>query len=278
MHGVRYAATAVSGRTAYVFGGEVLGRELGTVQAVDLATGRTRVVARLPVPLGHAMAATVGGRMLLMGGRVAPDRQTAAMWWFDPASGPVHPRGPAPDGAQRRRGRGVRPPDLVARGRGPDGHRRGPDNLGAVRGAWNDPILARLSAVRRAKIVCTLGPAVDTPEKIRELVDAGMDVARLNMSHGTHDDHRRRYDMVRAASDATGHGVGIIADLQGPKIRLETFADGKAKLAKGAEFVITTRDVEGDATICGTTYKGLPGRRVGGRPDPGRRRQAPAAA
>ena len=86
-----------------------------------------------------------------------------------------------------------------------------------------------------------------------------MDVARLNMSHGTHDDHRRRYDLVRQASDATGHGVGIIADLQGPKIRLETFAGGKAKLAAGDEFVITTRDVEGDATICGTTYKGLPG-------------------
>jgi pyruvate kinase len=113
--------------------------------------------------------------------------------------------------------------------------------------------------VRRAKIVCTLGPAVDTPEMIRTLVETGMDVARLNMSHGTHEEHRRRYDMVRQASDDTGHGVGIMADLQGPKIRLETFRDGKAKLVKGAGFVITTRDVEGDATICGTTYKGLPG-------------------
>jgi pyruvate kinase len=113
--------------------------------------------------------------------------------------------------------------------------------------------------VRRAKIVCTLGPAVDTADDIRRLVEAGMDVARLNMSHGNHDDHRRRYDMVRQASDSTGHGVGIIADLQGPKIRLETFAGGKAKLATGDEFVITTRDVEGDATICGTTYHGLPG-------------------
>jgi pyruvate kinase len=112
--------------------------------------------------------------------------------------------------------------------------------------------------VRRAKIVCTLGPAVDTPEMIRTLVETGMDVARLNMSHGTHEEHRRRYDMVRQASDDTGHAVGIIADLQGPKIRLETFKDGKVKLAKGARFVITTRDVEGDATICGTTYKELP--------------------
>jgi pyruvate kinase len=116
-----------------------------------------------------------------------------------------------------------------------------------------------LSAVRRAKIVCTLGPAVDTPEMIRRLVEAGMDVARLNMSHGNHDDHRRRYELVREASDATGHGVGIVADLQGPKIRLETFATGKARLVEGDEFVITTRDVEGDASICGTTYRGLPG-------------------
>jgi pyruvate kinase len=113
--------------------------------------------------------------------------------------------------------------------------------------------------VRRAKIVCTLGPAVDTADHIRRLVEAGMDVARLNMSHGNHDDHRRRYDLVRQASDATGHGVGIVADLQGPKIRLETFAAGKVKLATGDEFVITTRDVEGDASICGTTYQGLPG-------------------
>jgi len=116
-----------------------------------------------------------------------------------------------------------------------------------------------LSVVRRAKIVCTLGPAVDTADDIRRLVEAGMDVARLNMSHGNHGDHRRRYDMVRQASDATGHGVGIIADLQGPKIRLETFAGGKAEIAAGEEFVITTRDVEGDATICGTTHQGLPG-------------------
>jgi Kelch motif len=84
--GVRYAATARVGHTAYVFGGEVLGAELDTVQAVDLRTGGTRTVAALPVPLGHAMAATVAGRILLAGGRVTPDRQTAAMWWFDPAT------------------------------------------------------------------------------------------------------------------------------------------------------------------------------------------------
>ncbi len=113
--------------------------------------------------------------------------------------------------------------------------------------------------MRRAKIVCTLGPATSSPEQIRTLVDAGMDVARLNMSHGSHEDHERSYRHVREASDATGHGVGIFADLQGPKIRLETFADGMAALEVGQTWTITTRDVPGDAVICGTTYKGLPG-------------------
>lgn len=113
--------------------------------------------------------------------------------------------------------------------------------------------------MRRAKIVCTLGPATSTPEQIRELVDAGMDVARLNMSHGDHDQHTEVYKLVREASDATGHGVGIFADLQGPKIRLGTFAEGPVDLYAGQSWVITTRDVEGNAVECGTTYEGLPG-------------------
>jgi len=113
--------------------------------------------------------------------------------------------------------------------------------------------------VARAKIVCTLGPAVSTTEKIRALIDVGMDVARLNMSHGSHADHEAAYHLVRKAADESGHGVAIFADLQGPKIRLETFAEGPTALAVGDFFTITTRDVPGDATICGTTYKGLPG-------------------
>jgi Kelch motif len=94
--GVRYAATAVLGRTAYVFGGEVDGRELGDVQAVELRTGVTREAGRLPVPLGHAMAATVGRRILVMGGRVGPDLQTPKMWWFDPTTGRFTPAGSLP--------------------------------------------------------------------------------------------------------------------------------------------------------------------------------------
>ncbi len=113
--------------------------------------------------------------------------------------------------------------------------------------------------MHRAKIVCTLGPATSSPERIQELVEAGMDVARLNMSHGTHADHERSYRLVREAADVTGHGVGIIADLQGPKIRLDTFADGPVSLNTGDRFTITTRDVPGDRSVCGTTYDGLPG-------------------
>ncbi len=113
--------------------------------------------------------------------------------------------------------------------------------------------------MRRAKIVCTLGPAVATPEGIRALVDAGMDVARMNLSHGSYADHERVYKMVRQASDESGHAIGIFADLQGPKIRLGTVADGPVHLAGGAAFTITTRDVPGDAEICSTTYAGLPG-------------------
>jgi pyruvate kinase len=113
--------------------------------------------------------------------------------------------------------------------------------------------------VRRAKIVCTLGPAVNTPEQIRALVDAGMDVARMNLSHGSYDDHERVYRMVREAADATGHGGGICADLQGPKIRLGKVAGGPLMLQQGQQFTITTRDVPGDHEICPTTYMGLPG-------------------
>jgi pyruvate kinase len=86
-----------------------------------------------------------------------------------------------------------------------------------------------------------------------------MDVARLNMSHGSHEDHAEAYRLVREASDASGHGVGIFADLQGPKIRLGTFADGPVTLERGQAWTITTRDVEGNDRECGTTYAGLPG-------------------
>ncbi|MFE9258004.1 pyruvate kinase [Streptomyces sp. NPDC006879] len=113
--------------------------------------------------------------------------------------------------------------------------------------------------MRRSKIVCTLGPAVDSYEQLKALIEAGMNVARFNMSHGSHAEHEERYHRVRQAAQDTGRAVGVLADLQGPKIRLETFAEGPVELVRGDEFTITTEDVPGDKSICGTTYKGLPG-------------------
>ncbi|SEQ70610.1 pyruvate kinase [Streptomyces radiopugnans] len=113
--------------------------------------------------------------------------------------------------------------------------------------------------MRRSKIVCTLGPAVDSYDQLKTLIEAGMNVARFNMSHGSHAEHEERYHRLRKASQETGRAIGVLADLQGPKIRLETFADGPVELVRGDEFTITTEDVPGDRTICGTTYKGLPG-------------------
>ncbi len=113
--------------------------------------------------------------------------------------------------------------------------------------------------MRRAKIVCTLGPATSTPESIEALVRAGMDVARLNLSHGTYADHEAVYHMVREASDRVGRAIGIFADLQGPKIRLGWFAEGGARIKVGQDFTITTRDIPGDHRVAPTTYAGLPG-------------------
>lgn len=112
---------------------------------------------------------------------------------------------------------------------------------------------------RRAKIVATLGPATSSPETLRRLVDAGLDVARLNLSHGTHDDHRASLVNLRQAAADAKRAVGVLADLQGPKIRVGTFPDGPVELAADDEFTITIEDVPGDRQRVSTTYKGLPG-------------------
>ncbi|MCU1672780.1 MAG: pyruvate kinase [Frankiales bacterium] len=112
---------------------------------------------------------------------------------------------------------------------------------------------------RRAKIVCTLGPATHSYEGVRALVYAGMDVARLNFSHGTHEQHREAYLWVRQASDESGRGVGVLADLQGPKIRLGRFVDGPTVWANGETVTITTEDVPGTHDRVSTTYAGLAG-------------------
>jgi len=110
---------------------------------------------------------------------------------------------------------------------------------------------------RRGKIVCTLGPATGSDDMVTALVQAGMDVARLNFSHGDHSDHEAAYRRVRSASDVTGRAVGVLADLQGPKIRLGRFAEGATVWANGETVRITVADCEGTHDRVSTTYRKL---------------------
>jgi len=112
--------------------------------------------------------------------------------------------------------------------------------------------------MRRAKIVATLGPATSSYEQIRAIIDAGVDVARMNLSHGTYDVHEGVYQNVRKAANDSGRAVAVLVDLQGPKIRLGKFEGGPYELAEGDIFKITTEDIVGNKEIVSTTFKGLP--------------------
>lgn len=112
--------------------------------------------------------------------------------------------------------------------------------------------------MRRAKIVCTLGPATASMDKVRELVGAGMDVARINRSHGDYAEHEALVAHVRAAAAESGRAVAVLVDLQGPKIRLGRFVDGEHELAVGDVFTITTEAVPGTKELVSTTFAGLP--------------------
>ncbi len=112
--------------------------------------------------------------------------------------------------------------------------------------------------MRRTKIVCTIGPASSSPEVLRQLIRAGMNVARLNFSHGTHEEHARVIVQIREIAAELGAPVAIMQDLQGPKIRLGKFRGGHVQLLQGAEFALTTRPVEGTVEIASTTYDRLP--------------------
>lgn len=114
-------------------------------------------------------------------------------------------------------------------------------------------------SMRRAKIVCTMGPAVESHEKAAELIAAGMNVARLNLSHGGYEEHQNRLNLIRKAAADAGRPVAILVDLQGPKIRLGRFENGPHELKRGDTFTITTEEISGTKERVGTTYKGLPG-------------------
>jgi len=117
-----------------------------------------------------------------------------------------------------------------------------------------------MSSLRRTKIVATLGPATDDLATLTEMVRTGVDVVRLNFSHGTQDDHRRRLELVRAADAATGKCVGVLADLGGPKIRIESFREGRVRLQEGASFTLDTAldPRAGTVEAVGVAYKDLP--------------------
>src|SRR6266581_474312 len=113
--------------------------------------------------------------------------------------------------------------------------------------------------MRRTKIVCTIGPASNSQEKLEQLMRAGMNVARLNFSHGTHDEHALVIERVRVIAARLGCSIAILQDLQGPKIRTGTLQGGQpVRLLDGAALTVTTRPIVGDAQVVSTTYKQLP--------------------
>ncbi|MFC1561400.1 pyruvate kinase [candidate division KSB1 bacterium] len=113
--------------------------------------------------------------------------------------------------------------------------------------------------LRRAKIVCTLGISSNTYAKIKALAESGMDVARLNFSHGTYEEHRELIHMVRRVSEDIGKPIAILQDLPGPKIRVQTFKKGAVELKEGDMFTVTTRTVTGNENIVSVSYKGFSG-------------------
>lgn len=112
--------------------------------------------------------------------------------------------------------------------------------------------------MRRTKIVCTLGPAVDSVEMMKKLIENGMDGARVNFSHGTYESHGETIKKLKQARKEMNAPIPLILDTKGPEIRLKTFKDGKVQLEKGAKFTLTTQDIEGTAERASVTYEDLP--------------------
>ena len=113
--------------------------------------------------------------------------------------------------------------------------------------------------MRKTKIVCTLGPATDREGVLRQMLEAGMNVARFNFSHGSHAEHKGRLDALKALRAELGLPVAAMLDTKGPEIRLRDFAEGSVRLTAGQEFTLTTTELEGDAHRCAITYADLPG-------------------
>ena len=112
--------------------------------------------------------------------------------------------------------------------------------------------------MRKTKIICTLGPACDDPALLEKMIQEGMDVARFNFSHGTHEDHKKRLDVLKEIRTRLDIPVAALLDTKGPEIRLKNFVNGRETLETGRFFTLTTREVEGTDEICSITYKNLP--------------------
>lgn len=126
--------------------------------------------------------------------------------------------------------------------------------------------------MRKTKIICTLGPSTDDPRVLRELMLAGMDVARVNMSHQNHESHLRRIQMIKELREELDLPIAILIDTKGPEIRLGTFREPKVQLIPGDSFTLTTRTVEGDSSIASVSFAGLPADRTARMPYSDRRR------
>ena len=111
--------------------------------------------------------------------------------------------------------------------------------------------------MRKTKIICTIGPASESEDKLKELMLAGMNVARFNFSHGSHDEHRRKFERIRKLRDELDIPVATMLDTKGPEIRLKDFKNGKEMLEAGQTFTLTARDIEGTKDEVSITYKDL---------------------
>lgn len=171
--------------------------------------------------------------------RAPPPRERRDDHWGSAAAGRDTPTTVAKQASNTTAHPGLNPPCLPI-----------PFNKGAAR-HYN-------GSVRRAKIVCTLGPSTDTLASVEALVAAGMDCARLNFSHGTHEGHRQMAEHVRAAAVRARRPLALLADLSGPKIRIDRFANGSVELVAGQRFTLTTEAVQGDAERVTVHYADLP--------------------
>ena len=111
--------------------------------------------------------------------------------------------------------------------------------------------------MKKTKIICTLGPSSDTEEVLTKMIQAGMNVARLNFSHGTHEEHLQKMNTVKKVRDKLHVPLPIMLDTKGPEIRIGTFKDGKITLHAGDEFTFTTEDIEGDDKRVSVSFKGI---------------------